>query len=240
MGTIDNATLEVGPDSATFPLPGNGGWLLRKKPLSGRLIYPRSLASDELTHPALASAATVLNYWLGREVFHGGAVLIDNEAWGLLGTKEAGKSTLLALLSQLGAGIVADDMTVVEMGEEIVVLAGPRCIDLRLDVAPHFEGLSLARRQRRMRLFVNEIPPACPLRGWISLTVGDDVVVEKIPPSQRLARLVPNKMMGAYLTPNPQTFLRLLALSFLEFRRPLTWEDSSKSAELLLNALTSP
>ena len=60
-------------------------------------VYPED---GRLVHPVLATVGAVFAWWRGDVVFHGGAVVIGDGAWGLLGERGTGKSSLLAGLAR--------------------------------------------------------------------------------------------------------------------------------------------
>ncbi len=72
---------------------------------------------------------------MGRRSFHTGAFVASGGAWGILGGRDDGKSTMLAWLAVHGHEIVCDDVLIVGQGD---ALAGPRCIDLRQSAYTHF------------------------------------------------------------------------------------------------------
>lgn len=226
-------------DSATVPLIGGGSWRLTREGLKGILTFPRRLEPDELAHPALAGAACVLGYWLGHEVFHSGAFISeDGRAWGVLGEKAAGKTTLLASLSAGDHHIVADDMLVVDAGRQ-VVMAGPRTLDLRPDAAELIGGIAtVVRNGERRRIQLRDIDPEVPIGGWISLEVGDDFSVKVVPPRERMSRLAKQRTIKAIPT-DPTALLELARLPFFEVTRPLIWEETQIVLAGLLDAVRS-
>ena len=107
-----------------------------------RFATGRPLSNDELIHPFMAPVAAIVAHWERRVAFHAGAIAIDGAAWGVLGTREAGKSSLLAWLSSHnGIDIVADDVLVLLDGH---VFSGPRTIDLREPSAERLGGEAMA------------------------------------------------------------------------------------------------
>ncbi len=131
-----------------------GGIRVDRDPLTASLTSPGGFSDDAVIHPDLGFLAAVVNRWAGREVFHAGAFLAENGAWGVLGTREAGKSSLLGLLAAKGVPVLADDALVVE---DRTAFAGPRCIDLREGAADWLQqgtdiGMVGNRRRWRVRL----------------------------------------------------------------------------------------
>ena len=221
--------------SATVPLLGGGCWYLERDGLMGALHFHRPLEPDELAHPALAGAACVLAYWLGHEIFHSGGFVLDGRAWGVLGEKAAGKTTLLASLSAWNHQIIADDMLVVNPRRQ-VAMAGPRTLDLRPDVA-RLVGTTatVVRNKERHRITLDEIQPEIPLGGWISLNAGQAFSVETVPPRDRISRLAIQRTLKVMPT-DPTAMLELARLPFIEVTRPLIWEETHSVVAGLLDA----
>ena len=69
-------------------------------------------------------------------MFHGGSFLdASGRTWGVVGSREAGKSSFLAWCATRGVPVVGDDLIVTD---GTLVNAGPRCIDLRESAADRF------------------------------------------------------------------------------------------------------
>jgi len=217
----------------------NGGEIAIDRP-AGEILFtaPEPLSDQALVHPYLAPAAAVIARWLGRESFHAGAVALDGGAWGVLGEREAGKSSLLAWLALQGREVLTDDMLIVA-GE--TAFAGPRSIDLRRETALHLgagEELGLVGARERWRVGLPPIDPEVPLAGWIFLEWGDEVAVEPVQPGERLARLLHHR--GVRLPPaSHEALLALSELPAWELRRPEDWASLADAGEALLDALGS-
>ncbi len=209
---------------------------LDKEPLTARFTATEEISDDEMAHPGMGTAATIINRWLDRDVFHAGAFLVGAGAWGVLGAKEAGKSTMLAYLAAKGVGIMCDDVLVVEDGHGF---AGPRCVDLRASAADWMgQGvdIGLVGDRGRWRVRVPPVPAAVPLRGWIVPAWGDHVALEAVPPAGRLPLLYAN--LGLIRMPRrPERLLRLAALPCLTFRRPQRWEAMEEAVAMLLDRI---
>src|SRR3954447_11359018 len=110
-----------------------GGWIEIDR-LRGRALFtvPEALSAEELVHPFLAPVAAVAAHWNRRESLHGGAFAVDGRAWGLIGDRMGGKSSLLAALAERRICVVSDDVLVIDGSD---VFAGPRTVDLRADAA---------------------------------------------------------------------------------------------------------
>ena len=110
------------------------------------------------------------------------------------------------------------------------------CARRRPSGSPPANYLGIVGARERWRLELGEVPPGCRFRGWIFLAWGDDVAVERCPPSQRLPRLTEH--LGLRVPPlSPQRFLELAALPGWEFRRPHGWDRFEEAGSRLLAAL---
>ena len=66
------------------------------------------LPRHSFAHPILGTTAAAHAEWSGRLCFHAGCFLDGRErAWGVLGEREAGKSSALAWLAARGVPILA-------------------------------------------------------------------------------------------------------------------------------------
>jgi hypothetical protein len=203
-----------------------------------RFITPVAVDDDELAHPYLGLAATYFSAWRGRLTFHAGAVVVGGRVWALLGEKESGKSTTLALLHGLGHEVVTDDILVVEDGR---CLAGSRCVDLRADAAARLgRGLELrpARFGDRHRLRLRPLRGReLRLAGWVFLHWGPGPALTPVPGLERLGRLHHSRIVRSSAD-SPVVLLDLAALPAFDFRRPPNW-DASAAAEALVAALAA-
>ena len=197
----------------------------------------RKVDPGHLVHPFLARPVATLSRWLGRHTFHGGAFLVDDRAWIVVGDREAGKSTLLATLAARGHGILSDDVTVVAGGS---ALAGPRTIDLRPDGAERLAGaadMGLVGLRRRARVVLDPVPAAAPVAGWVVLDWSPSITVEPLP--LREHPLVVTRSMTLLLEPvAPEALLDLAARPMVRFARPRDWAASDDAAGVLVDALS--
>jgi hypothetical protein len=214
-----SAPVRVGPDDATFPLVAGGSLTLRRRERTAIFRTPYPISDEELAHPYLAPVGAVFARWDGRESLHAGAFAVDGAAWGVIGGREAGKSTLLAALHAAGHAIVTDDVLVIEDGR---ALAGPRALDLRPGAAEGagLEGGGIAVRDgTRERFRLPEAPAELPVAGWVVLAWGDDVGLRLLPPAERFAPLAAQR--SARLPgEDPLGLLDLVKLPVWELRRP--------------------
>jgi hypothetical protein len=199
------------------------------------IIHDRGpMTPDDLVHPFLTPAAAVMALWHGRAAIHGGGVLVGGRAWGLLGDREAGKTTLMAWLHRSGFGILADDLVVLDGGS---AYAGPRGLDLRPATAERLgdgEDIRTVRGGERGRLLLPPVPPVIPFAGWVVLEVGEPTAVTEVPLSARMATLSSQIMRGPG---TPERLLDLMAWPMLRFRRPLRWDALPDAAAQLVGAL---
>jgi hypothetical protein len=222
-------------DWAEYRVLGGGCCVrLDREPLSARFTTAGVFSADAMVHPGLGMLAAITNRWLGRDAFHAGAFLAGAGAWGVMGAREAGKSTVLGYLATKGVGIVSDDVLIVGDGH---ALSGPRCVDLRHSAADWMgQGVDLGvlGDRRRWRVQVSPVPAAVPLQGWIVPVWGDRVELEAVPPAGRLPLLYAN--LGLTRIPrSPERLLRLAALPCLIFRRPRRWEAMDEAVVMLLD-----
>jgi hypothetical protein len=181
--------------------------------------------------------ASISGWWLGRNMFHAGAFVVDGGAWGVLGTKGAGKSSLLAQLASTGVGVMCDDVLAVEDG---MAHAGPSCIDLRPEAADRLGGepLGVVGARERIRLRIPGTSPTVPLRGWVVPEWGNGVQITRPPAADRLRRILGS--LALYREPRePVSALALAALPLLVWTRPRSWTDMPAAAAELLEAVGS-
>lgn len=229
--------LGVRADSALLAMP-EGAIAVDRSERSALIETPRPLEPEEVVHPYLWPIATVLARWAGRETFHAGAIVVDGDAWAVLGDRGQGKSSLLAWLAlRAGLEVLTDDLLVAH-GQH--VYAGPRCLDLRPAAAAHMEidGRPV-RCTRRRRLSLPPIAGRVPLRGWIFLDWGPDVAVDRLGPSELLPRLRAFRRapeMGV----DGVEWLGLVGLPAVVLRRPRRWALMDEAAGRLLDVIGAP
>jgi hypothetical protein len=231
--------LDVVTDSnAEIRLQTGGEILIERE--DGLVVFTteRPVGERELIHPYLAPVAAVAGYWFDRESFHAGAFVEDGAAWGLLGEREAGKSTLLASLALREIAVLSDDMLILD---GVVPFAGPRSIDLRATAAEHLgvgEPLGLVGARERWRLQLPPTTGSAALRGWIFPAWGDRVEVSELAPHERIARL--GAQRGLRLPArDPGRLIDFAALPAWELRRPRDWDALDAATQLLLDLVRS-
>lgn len=225
---------ELAPDAALFTLQGGVGHVsVEREPLQARFALPDSVPDEAVVHPFLALPAAAINWWLGRISLHGGAFVgHDGAAYGILGDKEAGKTTTLAAMHAAGHAIVADDVLAIDGTD---VLAGPACIDLRTESAHFIEGahpLGVVGERARWRIPTQPARWRTPLGGFVIPAWGDDVALHPLPVHERLQLLFANQSL--FVPPRrPEAMLDLVALPFWEVRRPRDLGALDATVELL-------
>src|SRR4051794_23643820 len=91
-GAPSPGTMEIGDESARVWIINGDRIDIDRAASEVRLATTSPLSDDAVLHPYLAFPAAVVSFWLGRRVFHGGAFLHGNRAWGLFAAKAGGKS----------------------------------------------------------------------------------------------------------------------------------------------------
>lgn len=228
----------LGPDRTTVGLAGGGSIDLDRSARRAAITTPQPLTEDELAHPYLAPIAAVHNHWLKRAGFHAGGVVIGEGAWGVVGGRQAGKSTLLAALSDAGAVVLADDLLVMDGS---IVYPGPRTLDLRAGSAAHFadsRDLGVSGARRRWRLDLGPAPESVPLRGWIILRWGDQMSVERESGSAAAHHLAAARSVSG-LAIEPAAFIAAAAQPAVVFTRPQDMSRMEESASALIDELDS-
>jgi hypothetical protein len=200
-----------------------------------RVLYrvPHAVREDELVHPYLAPAAAVIGRWMGRESVHAGAFAVGGSALGVVGAREAGKSSTLAWLAAQGVDVLCDDMLIVDGDRPF---AGPRSIDLRADAAQRLEAgeaIGMTGARERWRLKLGPTAPGPTLTGWVFLAWGDAVRARSLPARERIPRIAAER--GLRLPPaRPDGLLELASLPAWELSRPREWASLPRAADLLL------
>ena len=175
VGSADAPDEYVDDDSARLRLRSGGEILIERAERRVMFRVPHPVRQDELVHPYLAPAAAVIARWAGLESMHAGAFAAGGRALGVVGVREAGKSSTLAWLARAGVDVLCDDMLIVDGARP---LAGPRSIDLRADAAERLGvgepiGMTGARERWRLRLGPTGDDPV--LGGWVFLAWGERV-----------------------------------------------------------------
>jgi hypothetical protein len=236
-GSDSSETERVGKDTASIQTLAAR---LRLDRLSSRLEICASngLPVADVIHPVLWPAAAVFARWHERETFHAGAVSFDGEgAWAILGERGAGKSSMLAMLSLEGVEVLVDDLLVVA-GQRC--FAGPRCIDLRPEAAAALSiepEAPLVRCTERRRLRLPPCSGEYALRGFLHLSWGAEVRLERLLPVERLPLLLDHRRVVG-LGADFEHLLDLVALPAIRLTRPPDWRASRRLAADLGRSLS--
>ena len=149
------------PPVGCYRSPGHMPW---------SLTLPTCPAPEFVVQPHLATAASCIVVRTGKQAFHAGAVVIDGGAWAILGTKGAGKSTVLGRLHQMGFSILTDEYLFVTVPSR----RRPSMCRPVLGAssgAPSRDRSGLRRRRPSGALegAFRRAELALPLHGWIQL-----------------------------------------------------------------------
>jgi hypothetical protein len=216
-----------------------GSMIVTREPAAVWFGVPEPVPGAAIIHPMSTLPLSVFSRWAGRMTLHGGAFVHDGGAWGICGEQTAGKSSALALLGSRGVPILSDDLIVVD-GRD--VLAGPRCVDLRPDVAAHFptaEPLGVIGRRERYRLPTVEAPPRAPLRGIFLLDwAAGEPSVTPLGMQERLKLLYGQQYTTVFQKPDERIVVELLDVPMYRFARPRDWDAAENSTDALLAATT--
>jgi hypothetical protein len=208
---------------------------------SAFVALPEALTPEAVVHPVATTPLAILARWRGNATLHAGAVLHDGGAYAVCGGQGAGKSTMLALLAQLGLPIVADDLLVVDSGD---ALTGPSCVDLRPDTAPLFPEacfLGTVGRRQRFRLSTPSAPARVPLRG-LFLLEWSTAAESRVSPLtlQERASVVHGFDYAAMVgLARPDALLDMLELPMWRLSRPRDWESTPRTLDRLLSTAGS-
>lgn len=201
------------------------------------IVSRRPIPASDVVHPTLWPAASIFARWYGRETLHAGAFSLDGEtAWGVLGERGAGKSSLLSALSLEGIEIVCDDLLVVD-GDRC--FAGPRSIDLRPEAAAALDvahRVSVVRSTERRRLALEPCSGTYRLGGFVSLAWGGAVSVSPLTPAEGFGLLVDHRRVAVLGADFPY-LLELAGLPALRFQRPREWPGLDCAIAALIDAV---
>lgn len=235
IGSIEVANT-IDDKTATVPLLDGGGLELDRISRSARLTTRQPITDDELAHPYLAPIAAVHSHWLGRAAFHAGAIVVAGRTWGVIGEREAGKSTLLAAIASEGGVVLADDLLVMA-GED--VFCGPRTLDLREEAARWFGGtrsLGMAGARERWRLDLGPAPSSAPLAGWIVPGWAEDISIRRQPGAAAAHHIAPARSVTG-ISIEPEAFLTAASQPVIEFNRPKDLSEIAAGVQRLLEEL---
>ena len=229
---------EVSPDRVVVASPTNSGFVAQRDPATLALELSQPFGLELLIHPILTMPVSVFCRWRGDVTLHAGAFEVDAGAWVIAGTREAGKSTMLATLAAAGCPIVTDDLVVVQDGD---VLAGPDCVDLRPDAArrfPQARSIGEVGGRERWRVSTPASASRLPLRGFFVLGWGDgpEIDVSPLPARDVLSMLFSQEYIGLMGQADPLAVLELGALPAWQVRRPRDWDGAQDVVASMLAA----
>lgn len=221
-------------DGPRLRLESGTGWRLALDlEASTATVCGVGLNSPEIVHPGLSPVATLFARWHGRGAFHAGGFVAGEHAWGVVGEREAGKTTLLAALAARDVPIVADDLLVTDSER---VFAGPRCLDLR-DHLPDGLPTVPVRGGHRQRLPLATVAPTVPFAGWVFLGWGDEVTLRPVTAADRLRALAPARMW-TLVGDDRRHFLHAASLPCWRLTRPRRREGIQRTAAILVDMLS--
>lgn len=227
---------EIGESRVLYGVRGATTFDVNLRPRSVHMDLPAPVVLAALVHPLLTVGISIQARWRGDVTLHAGAFETPSGAWGVLGAREAGKSSILASLGKRGHPVVADDLLAIQDGS---VWAGPSCVDLRPDTAPHFPEaryLGVVGGRPRYRLSTRPARQRVPLRGFFLLDWHDrpDVAVEPLPPKDRLQFLYRQEYIRLVGYPDPAKLVPLIALPAWRVARPRDWSSTDEVIDRLL------
>ena len=228
----------VSEDSATVPLLGGGGLRLERRPATAIITTPRPISDDELAHPYLAPIAAVHSHWLDRAAFHAGGIVVGDSVWGVIGDREAGKSTLLAAVHRIGGGVMADDLLVTQ-GE--TVFSGPRTLDLREGAAEWLgqtRSLGVAGARERWRLDLDPVASPLRLAGWVVPSWGNEIHIA-LDNGATAAHHLAGARSVTGLRISPHAFMAAAAKPSVRMVRPRDFSQLEAGARQLVAALAA-
>jgi hypothetical protein len=210
---------------------------VRRDPPAITLEFPDPTTPEELVHPLLTLPLSILARWRGDLTLHAGCFYAGDRAWGVMGQREAGKSTMLANLAGREVPLLADDLLVLDQG---VVRPGPSCIDLRPDMAeriPEARYLGEIGNRARYRLTTPTPPMNPPLGGFFLLAWGqeDRVAVTPMPASEALRMLYEQEYIGMMGPVDPVKILDLLGTPMWRVERPPDWRFTEETLDRILD-----
>jgi hypothetical protein len=238
LASIVTSEERVEDDRVALLTRGGTGILVRRDPPEIAILAPLEISPEALVHPVLTVPLSILARWRGDVALHGGGFHHADAAWGVIGERTAGKSSMLGLLGDRGVPIVADDLLVIDDGW---VRAGPACVDLRPDVAPYMPAardLGVVGSRPRHRLATPPAPGRSRLGGIFVLEWHDDPepALTVMPMAERLQRLYKHESIALMGFAPPGKVLELLGVPMWRFARRRDWAATDAAVAGLLEA----
>lgn len=230
--------LHIGDDYAVIDVMPEGRVLIERATRTSTFFLPAPPSPEAWAHPHLSSTAVIAAWWHGRRSFHAGAFVAHGGAWGIVGERGDGKTSMLAWLSTRRYPIVCDDILVIDGND---ALAGPRCFDLRQSAAEHF-GLGTyighVGTRERWRASLPPVPDRLPLRGWVIPAWADEVCAEPLKAADRLPVLLAHRGLRIPESGGHE-WLDLVARPMVRFQRPQDWSEIDGAMGHLLDKLAT-
>lgn len=187
MGENASQQFSFNEERQTIVLPFVGAFVLEG--LSTLWVEPKpGVNPDLLAMPILGPVLAILLHMKGYFVLHGSAVMCDGKAYGFLGDKGAGKSTLAAmLLKNEGVQLITDDLLVVS--HHLQVLQGYPQVKLTDEALSHSDQRLGIVRPKPVKEFPKnqflfdwraKIEP-CPIGGIFELKRSGATKIERLP-----------------------------------------------------------
>jgi hypothetical protein len=235
-GVADEQAYEVGPRRFRMSTPGGGSLEVDGEAGTISAVLPEPVSAAAMVHPLATMPMSFLARWHGAATLHGGAFVHEGRAWVLSGEPMAGKSSMLAALAGDGVPILADDLVVVFDGQ---VASGPRCVDLRPDVADRTPGarpLGEVAGRERFRLSTAPAPARAPLAGIVVLGWADDPAGDPAPlgTRERLEILHEQDYSVRLGPPDPELVFGLLDVPMWRLSRARDWREARAASDQLL------
>jgi hypothetical protein len=224
----------IGEHRARVALTPVGAMEINARARSIGFATPEPLPDEAFAHPYLAAAAAIVALWNGDQAFHGGAFVTARGAWLVLADPMAGKSSLVAAAHALGYPVIADDLLVVRDG---AVMTGPRCIDLRPDVAGALgigTSIGVAGARERWRVRLPKVAPQVRVAGFVTLAWADRLTLTAVTDPE--ARLVAHRAIVPR-EPDSDRIAALARLPMIEAARPRRLDDLRGSTAAILRSL---
>ena len=201
------------------------------------VIESDAFVSDHfVVHPYLSYAAAMHAHWQGSVALHAGVVDVDGRAWVLLADIFGGKTSLLAALAERGFTVLADDLAIIDADHE--VRSGPRCVDLRSGA---FHALKpsgpITSVRGRHRLTLGPAPLKLPLGGFVVLSWGSALTVERLGLVERSQLLVDSQT--AWGPSSAKSLLDVLKSPFVALSRPRGFALIDETIDVLLARVRS-
>jgi hypothetical protein len=207
-----------------------GGVVIDRLRSTATLRTPRAFPTDQLVHPMLAWLGVTYAHWRGLLAMHGGAFTLGDRAWMILATKGGGKSSTLAALHTAGHVILTDDLVIVSEGR---ILAGPRCIDLKVD-PESILGREMVHERlgERRRILLPDHEQPVPLGGAFLLEYGEHIGLEPVPVGERIMKASDHRALDKT---DPRLVLGLAKVPMWTLKRPRDLARLGDVVKLLSN-----